>query len=231
MKRVLSAVVVLAASSAWAQGDSSWESPRSGVIEVKLGGYRPMVDRTAGLDGATPYATTFGNKAMLLGEIEYDRMLYQRFGSLGFGLGIGYAEKYARATVVGTGEPAAESTSLKVLPMRVLGVYRFDYGALNYGIPFTPFVKAGLVYAPFWASTGAGVESAEGGQWGYMFSAGLGFMLDFIDPRIQRDFDSEMGVNHTYVFAEYTLEEINDFGTGGLDLSSRRLSVGLAFDF
>lgn len=231
MKGVFSAVVLLASLSASAAIGPSYESPRSGVIEVKLGGYRPFVDRTAGLDGATPYASTFGNKAMLLGEIEYDHMLYQQLGSLGFGLSIGYAEKYGRATVVGTGEPAAESTSLKVLPLRLLGVYRFDYGALHYGIPFTPFVKAGLVYAPFWATTGAGIENASGGQWGYMFSGGIGFMLDFIDPRIQRDFDSEMGVNHTYVFAEYTLEEINDFGTGGLDLSSRRLSIGLAFDF
>lgn len=231
MRGVLVAGLLAAAPAAFANAPPI-ESARSGVIEVKFGGYRPLVDRTRGLaEGARPYATTFGNRAMIIAELEYDHMLFQELGSLGVGAGIGYAELYAKATVVGTGEPAAESTSLKVVPMRLLAVYRFDYGALHHNIPFTPFVKAGLVYTPFWASTGADLERASGGQWGYVVSAGVGFMLDFLDPRTQRDFDSELGVNHTYLFAEYTFEEVNDFGQGGLDLSSRRFSVGLAFDF
>ena len=226
-------VVGLGAGSASAQQLDPMEtqSPRSGVIEVKLGSYRPLIDSEPGLTNA-PYAETFGNSGMLMVEFEYDRMLFQSFGSAGFGIGIGYAEKYSRATVTTTGDPAAESTSLKVLPLRALAVYRFDFAALKYNVPLTPFVKAGLVYAPFWASKGSGLtaEGDSGGQWGYAFSAGLGFMLDVIDQRIQRDFDSEMGVNHTYAFAEYTYEDVSDFGRGFV-LSSRRFSFGLAFDF
>ncbi len=52
-----------------------------------------------------------------------------------------------------------------------------------------------------------------------------------LEPRLQRDFDSELGVNHTYLFAEYTYEDVNGFGTEGINLSSRRFSFGLAFEF
>jgi D-methionine transport system permease protein len=38
---------------------------------------------------------------------------------------------------------------------------------------------------------------------GLSFTAGLSFMLDFLDQRLARDFDSSVGVNHTYLFAEF----------------------------
>jgi hypothetical protein len=75
----------------------------------------------------------------------------------------------------------------------------------------------------------AGVAGA-GISWGYFFTGGLMLMLDFLDPRLARDFDSEMGVNHSYIFAEFDYEQVDSFGAPALNLSSRRFSFGLAFD-
>ena len=56
--------------------------------------------------------------------------------------------------------------------------------------------------------------------------------------RDQRDFDTSAGVNHSYLFAEWQINEVTNFGindatTGkpGLDLSNRTFMFGLAFEF
>ncbi|MFL5318679.1 MAG: MXAN_2562 family outer membrane beta-barrel protein, partial [Myxococcaceae bacterium] len=125
---------------------------------------------------------------------------------------------------------------LKVLPLRVLGIYRFDYAALHWGVPLVPYAKLGLVYDLWWATKGDGVEfvngeRAAGGKWGYSFTGGLSLLLDVLEPRLARDFDVDLGVNHSYLFAEYTYENVDDFGSGGLDLSSRHWMFGLALEY
>ena len=56
-------------------------------------------------------------------------------------------------------------------------------------------------------------------------------MLDVLEPRLARDFDSDVGVNHSYLFAEYTHAEVNNFGGGGFNLSTRHWMFGLALDY
>lgn len=227
----------LASSGALAQ-ELAGESPRTTALELKLGGYFPLIDRAPGLTGK-PYEETFGTRSMLLFEVEGDRQLWQKVGSAAIGISAGYAEKYARARVAGTGVSASESTALKVLPLKLLGVYRFDWAALRHGVPVVPYLKGGLAVTPFWALKGSAVEtvggtSASGAQWGYAGVLGLSVLLDFFEPRLARDMDSTSGVNHSYFFAEYVAEEVNDFGRGGpgaLDLSSRRWMFGLMLEY
>ncbi len=238
------ASVVAFSGIASAEALSRQETPKTAAFEFKLGGYKPLMDDAPGLTDPKPYQTTFGAGAMLLLELETDYQLWQKIGSLGVGFSIGYAEKYGAALVTKTGQPAGERTSLKVLPLHLMGVYRFDYAALNYILPLVPYVKAGLVYTPWWMEKGGHVEYFEGvravgGRWGYSGTLGLSLMLDFLEPRLARDFDSDMGVNHSYFFAEYVHENVNNFGLGGssatgstgLDLSSRRWMFGLTLEY
>jgi hypothetical protein len=216
------------------------ESPRTGAIELRLGGYKPLIDREKGLNGKV-YDQVFGASAMFLIELEFQKFFYQGFGTAGVGFSIGYAEKYAHAQVVNpdpTAPPQSSSvtTSLKVLPMRLLLVYKMDYLATHANIPLTPYVKAGLNFTPWWTTKGGSIEyvagtRGAGGKWGYGFTGGLGLLLDFFEPRLAKDFDADIGVNHTYLFAEYTYENVNNFGKAGLDLSSRRWMFGIAFEF
>ncbi len=214
------------------------ESPRSVTLEVKLGGYKPLIDREASLTGK-PYDAIFGASSMLLFEAEVDKILWQQFGTIGLGFSIGYAEKYAPARIAQgdtAGAPANESTSLKVIPLRLLAVYRLDYGALHLGIPLVPYGKVGLVAMPWWTSKGGNLEFADGmrgagTKFGYSFTGGVSLMLDFLEPRMAKDFSTDVGVSHSYIFGEYIYEEVNSFGKAGLDLSSRHFMFGFALDF
>ncbi|MBI3185887.1 MAG: hypothetical protein HYZ28_27440 [Myxococcales bacterium] len=235
MSLLPSLIAALLPLSSAPEATASFESPRSSALEIKLGGVTPLIDRETSLLGGRPYAETFTG-SMLLFELELDRQLWQQIGSAGVGLSMGYAEKYARARIAGTGEPAAETTALKVLPIKLLGVYRFDYGARRYGIPLVPYAKAGLAATPFWILKGGEIEVAdglrgEGVQWGYSGTLGLSLLLDVLEPRLARDMDSTSGVNHSYLFAEYVAEEVSLFRTIGPDLSSRHWMFGLMLEY
>ena len=234
--KILCALCVLGLGAVASAQEIQGASPKTSAFEFKLGGFKPMIERESAL-GSNPYNATFGASAMLLGEFEYDRQLFQRLGSAAIGASIGYAEKYGAANAVAsTSQTVVENTALKILPIRLLGVYRFDWAALNYSVPLVPYAKLGLVYTAWWVTKGDDVEyvngeRAAGGKWGYQGTLGLSVMLDMLEPRLARDFDTDLGVNHSYLFAEYTYADVNNFGAPGLDLSTRHWMFGLTLEY
>ena len=233
----LGVAVVLTALPGEAQetSDVPNQTPRSGSVEFRLGGYKPALDAEEALEGDRPYSETFGGSNMLLFEVEMQRFFYQGIGSAGVSLSLGYAEKYGSA-LLESGGPAQERTGFHVLPIRVRGVYRFDYPAFRWSIPVVPYVKPGLVYMPWWITKGGELENladgkAQGGKLGWEVAAGVSFLLDVLEPRLARDFDSDLGVNHSYLFAEYTYAKVNNFGGEGFNLSDSYWMFGLALDY
>lgn len=235
---------LLSALPAWGQDTTavvapepeqlSLQSPRSGAVLLKLGGYKPLIDEEEGLNGR-PYENTFGDASLLLFEAELQRFFYQGVGTAGLSLTAGYGEKYAPARLA-SGAEAAEQTALKVIPLSVNLLYRFDYPAFEWGVPLVPYARLGVIYTPWWVNKGddteaVGSRKGSGAEWGWGATGGLAFMLDVLEPRFARDFDSGLGVNHSYLFAEYTYADVNNFGGGGLNLSSRRWMFGLALDY
>jgi hypothetical protein len=213
------------------------ETKRNMFTDFKLGAYKPLIDREASLTRGSPYRDIFGDSSMLMFEIGVERFLWQKFGALGLGLSVGYAEKYGAARLADDpAQRASESTGLKVLPIRMFGVYRLDYPALHLGIPLVPYGKAGLVATPWWVTKGGKLEFADGKRgagirYGYALIGGLALMLDFLEPRLAKDFTADMGVAHSYLFAEYIFENVNNYGKAGLDLSSRHFMFGFGVDY
>lgn len=236
------AALSLSQTAVFPNTEAKSESPRSMVTEVRLGSYYPWVDRGATCAPAEcPYRKSFGG-AMLLAELEVERQLFQAFGSAAVGLSIGYAEKFSHAIATNTGETTGEAIALRVLPMKALAVYRFDWAALRYHVPLVPYVKLGFELVYWWAAKGKGTEVAEGIagnglSYGVVGALGLAFLLDILDPRLARDFDTGMGVNHTYLFGEYNIAEVNNFGQkvgdvpATLDVSARFFMFGIAFEY
>jgi hypothetical protein len=75
------------------------------------------------------------------------------------------------------------------------------------------------------------VRTAQGGIAGLHGALGMRLLLDVFEPRAAKGFDLEMGVNHSYLFAEYQVMSINNFGDkNSIDLSDSVLMFGLAFD-
>ena len=208
------------------------QSPRRGSLEVRFGSYRPQLD--SGQEGA-PFSTVFGNGGLLLGELEFHRFFYQGFGTAGLSLGVGYAEKYGYAQLEGGGQ-SVERSGFHVVPLHVRGVYRLDYPAFQWGVPLVPYVKPGLVYVPWWISKGGEIEKTatakgQGGKLGWDVTLGVSFLLDVLEPRLARDFDSDLGINHSYLFAEYTYSKVNNFGGAGFNFSDTYWMFGLALDY
>ncbi len=248
MIAVTLAALVLAQANPFPNTEKKRESPRNMVAEIRLGSYYPWVDRTLDCQpGQCPYARVLKG-AMLLVELEVERQLFQAFGSAAIGFSFGYAEKYGHA-VDGTNMTTSEATSLRILPMKVLGVYRWDWAAQKYNVPLVPYVKLGFQVVHWWTTSASGTEIARnlsGAGWsmGILGAGGLAFLLDVLDQRLARDFDNGIGVNHTYLFAEYNIAEVNNFGIKQrddmgmptdrlttLDLSARYFMFGLAFEY
>ncbi len=250
--RALVLMLCVASTAALAQVERNLtkESPRNMLFEFKLGPYLPLIDRDPGLAGNPVYKNTFGTGPMLLGEIEVGREFFQKMGTLGVGISGGYAEKFAKAVISGTASLSADATGLHVVPLKAHVVYRFDWLALNTPVPLVPYVKGGVTVSHWWITKGDALETtpatvgatagtpAVGWSYGMHVAPGIEFLMDFLDPRLARDFDTGIGVNHTYIFAEFVFQEVNDFGrtnaTGGraaLDLSSRHVMFGINLEY
>lgn len=217
------------------------ESPRTMFLEVKLSPYTPQLDRPfIGVVEAEkrPYTYMFGGTPMLLGEIEVDYQFFQKFGSLAAALSVGYAEKFNKALDLLTLQRVDQSTGMRLVPIKALIVYRFDWAKEKWGVPLVPYVKGAFVAMPYFLLSGVALEEVtlnvgQGVKFGLAGTFGLSLELDFIDRRLAKDFDSSMGVNHTYLFAEGTIQGMALFNSEprGLDFSSEHFNFGLGFEF
>ena len=216
------------------------ESPRQMFVEAKLSPFTPLLDRPF-MDlpeAERPYYAVFGGGAMLMGELEVDYQFFQKFGSLAAGVSVGYGEKFGLSIDAVSKERVDQSTGLRLVPIKALLVYRFDWAKEKFHIPLVPYAKVAFVAMPWWVVNGSsvelsGIQRGEGIKFGLSGVLGLALELDFLDHRLARDFDSSLGVNHTYLFAEGTIQEMNLFGTTarGIDLSSKHFMFGLGFEF
>lgn len=237
--------VLVAASVAQAQSfelsetKKRIETPRQMFFEAKLSPFTPLLDRPFSNLPETerPYYAVFGGGAMLLGEIEFDYQFFQKFGSLAGAVSVGYSEKFGKAIDKLTGDRVEQSTGLRIVPIKAMLVYRWDWAKEKFNVPLVPYVKGAFVAMPYFLLNGTdvetyGVKRGEGVKFGLAGVLGLSLQMDFLDQRLARDFDSSVGVNHTYLFAEGTIQEMALFSPGtSLDFSSKHFMFGLGFEF
>ena len=222
--------------------DSEYHSPQWFAAEFKLGPYKPSIDSEFSGDG--PYARIFDGGGLML-RWEFDVQVWHGFGSLGIGVVGGYFRRSAQAFIDDGGggtssgtERSGGETSIMLVPISVLAVYRFDVLANRWHIPVVPFVKFGVNYTLWWIFNGSGDvasvdgDKARGGSWGLAFNAGLELQLDFLEPGAAKTLDAEVGINHTYLFFEFAYTGADGFGAAGkLDVGDATWQAGLAFEF
>ncbi len=213
-------------------------SPQTNSFEVRIGNYKPNIDSE--FPKATPYADILNDSNWDTG-IAIDWRLWHGFGELGMGFGASWWNKEgsSRSTI---GTATADKTKLSIVPLTLDLVYRFDVLAERYSFPFVPYAKVGAVYGLWWITNGVGnithytgndgvSLAAKGGTGGFHGSVGVRLLLDVFEPSAARSFDIEMGVNHSYLYAEYRVMSLNDFANPkSIDLSNDMLVFGLAFD-
>lgn len=141
---------------------------------------------------------------------------------------------------------SGDEMTLRIVPLSLLAVYRFDVLSKRYRIPVIPYMKAGLAYYFWWfgtsgsyvseITTGTG-ESATtrktaGGTFGFVLHPGIAIDLSAIDQSAAFAIDQEIGLNRFTLFVEFNGAFINGFGRSGvLDLSDKSFNAGLSFEF
>jgi hypothetical protein len=173
-------------------------------------------------------------------QMELDYELFHRFGTIAAGIGFGYFSVTGTSPVAsGTGLPSGDKSTLKVMPLSASAVYRFDYFLERRKIPVVPYGKLGLDWA-YWQITDGNDEIASdghgghgrGGTLGWHAAVGLALVLDFLDPEAARDFDADLGVNHTSLVFQYTYADISGLGMSDrLHVGDNNWSLGLMFQF
>jgi hypothetical protein len=261
----LVAAVTLAAAPAAAQmpgpglggvePEKTYASPKHFAFEAKFGPYKPSIDSE--FSGPTgPYSQYFGGSG-LMSRFELDFQFYQKMGSIAVGFELGYFTKSGKSypCFPGTGtttttacQPdfsvkSGDSTSINILPLALLAVYRFDWLALHYRVPIVPYVKGGLTYSIWWINKGNGKvssvtnsdgskDNARNGQFGVTVTGGVALMLDAFDTGAGRELDGALGINHTYLFWEWNWSGADGFGSKkALHIGDSNWLAGLAFEF
>jgi len=189
----------------------------------------------------------------LLTTIEFDWQIWHGFGSLGLGASVGIMHRYTLAFQYNNGNSctvpncvrSADETALNMMPFSLEAVYRFDVLAERWRIPIVPYLKGGISYYLWWITNGRGEvatgldklpdgseDKARGGVFGLVAHPGVALLLDVLEPGAAATMDSELGINHTYLFFEMNYAWVTGFGSGQkIVMSDLTWNAGLAFEF
>jgi hypothetical protein len=223
-----------------AYGERHWsdqQSEQDMAIELRFGRYVPNVD-----DGLAerPYERIFGssNRYYVGFEADWQMLRIPYFGTLGPGFGIGFTRSSGSAIIESTGERSDQPTSLSILPMYLVAVARVDVLAQELSIPIVPYAKLGLGYALWWTKSGDKTPEApsdgrkgRGRSLGPQFALGVMLQLDWLDRDDVLSADASIGMNHSYLFAEWYRSELDGFGGDQLDAGTDTWMVGIAAEF
>jgi hypothetical protein len=219
-----------------------YESPQRFAFELRFSPYRPDIDSEPGLTGK-PYESVYGTmpRLMIGAELDWQVLRIPHLGTLGPGAFVGYTSMSAKA---GLATPHAdgrtvsdENTSLDIFPMGVVAVLRVDTFWRDGGIPLIPYAKLGPAFALWRAYNEGGTSVANGVDGkghtnGFMWALGAMFTLNILDPYAARNFDNELGVNNTAIFAELYSLDLMGFGqTNTLRVGQTGWTFGLRFEF
>lgn len=244
------------------RGRDRFESPQHFAFEFRAGPWYPLIDNEFVARGRPerPFHAILGDDDRLLvgAELDWQILRVNPVGSLGIGVGLGYTSATAVAPVTRSDpndlrqQPTGgQETSLNVLPAYAVAIVRLDGLARRTFIPVVPYAKAGLAYSLWWVTTGDNLArrnasspgpvpdaatdlnaAAFGGTLGLHLAAGVMLRLDNFEPQAQRSWDTEMGVNHSYLFFEYTRANTDLLGSRPqLQVGSNTWTAGIALEF
>jgi hypothetical protein len=222
-----------------------YESPQNFAAEIRFGLWNPAIDSDPALSGA-PFKQAFGTAPRLLVSAEFDWQAFRipHLGTIGPGIGAGYAS-ISRPAQLATCPPtgsceSGETTTLQVFPFDLVAVLRADVLYRSFHVPLVPYVKAGLGYAIWRASNSLGTSRSKdggvlgvGSSLGSHVAVGLALNLNPFDEYAARGFDESLGVNGTYLFAEWTREDLTGLGIqhDPMRVGGMSWTFGLALEF
>ncbi len=215
-----------------------YRSPQNFALELRFAPYTPRIDEEPGLTGS-PFKNAFGDKPRLYIGLEFDwqtlRIPY--VGTIGPGFGVGRVSMSRPALTV-SGRTSGDEYGLTIYPLYAAGVLRLDSFWRGVGFPLVPYGKLGGAVGLWTATSGGETARASdgtrgtGASFGTLAAVGVGFPLDVFDRGASRSIDNAVGINNTYLYAEYDWLELNGLGKANtLRVGTRTWTAGLAFEF
>jgi len=160
------------------------DSPRTMMLELHGGAYAPDVDSE--LSGATPWKDTFGAGSMTMLRMHLDYELWQEHGTVAIGAGFGYGWIDGNARNE-EGDKTDDKVGFNLMPLQLSLVYRWDWAAVEHGVPLVPYGKVGLTGAIWWATdakdnisntrVGDAAREGQGLTLGWHAAVGVMFLL------------------------------------------------------
>ncbi len=212
------------------------ESKQEAAFELRFGRYVPEVDSSV---GGSPFQNTFGssNRYMFGAEVDWQILRIPHFGTLAPGFGWGYTKFSAKASFADGSGLSDSSTRISIMPMYLVGVARADVIAKDLKVPLVPYAKLGVGYGMWWSSDGqrsavsADGKKGRGGSFGLTYALGAMFLLDVLAEDDAKSADAVMGINNSYIFAEWFRPQLDGFGSAtSLNIGSSSWLLGLALE-
>ncbi len=211
------------------------------ALEFEAGPYLPAIGNADAANSA--FGQLFGTNSGMLFKLGSEVQVYRGFGTVAVGGSIGYQSfsgngRYEDESV------SADVTRLSLLPLSLVGVYRFDYLAEQSWFPLVPYVKAGLAYTLWWSTNGRGDISriegagpdggdliARGGKLGVTGTLGVSLLLNALERHAATALYNSTSIRGTYLYAEVESTRVDGFWDEGFDLSDLGWNVGLMLEF
>lgn len=215
-----------------------FRSAQNFALELRFSPYYPKVDDEPGLSGQ-PFKESFGDKVRFCIGLEFDWQVFRipYVGTIGPGLGVGRVAM-SRPAVTVTNRPSGDEYGLTIYPLYLTAVLRVDTFWRAGGFPLVPYGKLGGAVGIWDANNSGGTARAtdgvkgSGATYGTHVAAGVGIPLDFLDRGASRNMDAAIGINNTYLYAEYYWLGLTGLGQDhALYVGTNTWAAGLAFEF
>ena len=153
---------------------------------------------------------------------------------------VGFTKWDGRA-LLESGQSGPEgSSTFNLIPFTLTAGYRFDYLMDRAKIPIAPYIRGGLGYYFWWNNRDDGGFSRAtvdgerqigyGGKPGFVATAGVSLLLNFISPLNAGQLRDWTGIRSTYLFFEGQLSSIDGFGAEGFDFSELTWFAGFSLE-
>ena len=241
-RRVLLGVglaVLMAAGAADAHA-AQRSSPADSTLDLRFGSWKPAIDKEPALGNPKPFAQIFDGDDLFYFEGVYGRELLRGVGSLGLNLSLGYGGVAGKSLDL-DGASSGDTTTFRMVPLRLGAFYRFDWLQERFGVPVVVSGEAGLTSIQWWTSSEGGISDFEteagarsvgsGETHGWHAGATAYLLLDTFAPGMAMNFDADSGVNNSYLFVNYMRTEADDFGSKtSWSLSDTTTLFGIGFE-
>lgn len=214
MKRTCVAIAAIALAAA-APAVRAQELPKKwGSIEVGGGPYIPNVDDEFGNTPDAPYRAVFGGQPSPMFRFHIGKTILQSrtLGALELGFKTGFWSKAGNALNRNTNAPTGDSARFTILPTSLTLTYRADPIYERFRVPLVPYARIALERYNWW-TTKEESWTGHGATNGWSATAGVAFLLDWMDPDAARDLGNEAGIAHTSLYFDLTKSKVDDFGS------------------